>query len=1131
LILRGLAQALEGRDRLTAEEFQHWAQPLVQHLKIQAVGWVPRVAAAERPLFESELRRVGTTNFVIFERDQSGKKVLAAKREAYFPVLYSEPRQGNEDWIGYDLGSEPRRRQALWETLRTGLSAATDPWESPEGKGDQSEFLACYPVYRAGSTTENNAARWSKVPAGFIVAVLRCDALLEQAMAASAVEPGLTRVEEFQIDPELGPRWLASWPQSPGRAVNPKSRSLAPHSGELAVVRPVFAFGKTYTLLVKPGPAFLAGYPHQHSWMLGLAGLLLSMTITTLVGVTRRRQAYLRQQLLVRTKALRANAERLQMYWHAIEQSPASVLIADCEGAIEYVNPKFLEVTGYTMAEIIGQNPRLLKSGQMSNEFYQEMWRTLNAGRNWSGEICNRRKDGALYWESALISPIRNQQGVVTRYLAIKENITARKQAESELQETNEQLEQASARANQMALEAELASITKSQFLANMSHEIRTPMNGIIGMTDLLLETKLTPEQKEFATIARNSSQTLLGLLNDILDFSKIEAGKMQLEKLDFNLRTALEDAVEMLAVKAAEKSLELACLMTPDLPLALKGDPARLRQILVNLGSNAIKFTRQGEVILRAELVARDAGRVTIRFAVSDTGIGIPAARLDALFKPFTQVDGSTTRKYGGTGLGLAISKQFSELMGGQIGVESKEGQGSTFWFTAVLDEQAAAQGEEVSSDSPLNHLRVLLIDHHQVSRQAASTYLRGWGCEVVEAGDGQTALDQLAEAARQGQPFPVALVNRSLPDLDGVELGQKIAGDPVLCTTRLIMAAALDKRNDRAQLQQMGFAAVLTKPIRHQALHNCLQAVLTAPQLSAPALTPGASGDTVLLAQPDRHRLLLVDDNVTNQTVAGKILNKLGYEVDLAGSGQEALQAMGATHYSLVLMDCQMPELDGFEVTRRIRSGQAGVLDPKVPIIAMTARTLQGDRELCLQAGMDDYLTKPIDRRALADTLDRWLEHKTPIPRVTMPASPPPSLASEKPATAELGAKPETVPAFDGKGFLERLMGDLDLADMVATTYLGDIPNQFQALSQAIEEGKAPAAGAIAHRIKGATANVGGVALQQLAHKMEAAGKADDLSTLQILLPEAKTQLQLLLQILQKKEWHGAAAATAGT
>jgi PAS domain S-box-containing protein len=625
-------------------------------------------------------------------------------------------------------------------------------------------------------------------------------------------------------------------------------------------------------------------------------------------------------------------------------------------------------------------------------------------------------------------------EGVLTDITQRKASEEALQRAKADLESSYAQLEEAIARANEMALDAQIASIAKSNFLANMSHEIRTPMNGVIAATGLLMETDLNSEQGRYAEIIRSSGESLLTIINDILDFSKIEAGKLELDLIDFDLRSVVEDTAELLAVKAFEKGVELTGLVDPDVPTLLRGDPGRLRQIIINLAGNAVKFTDRGEVAVRVQRLQETSENVFLKFSVRDTGIGIPAHKKGLLFNSFTQVDGSNSRKYGGTGLGLTISKQLVEMMGGAVDVESEPGKGSVFSFTALFPRQPEICKIGVDRSVGIGERRVLVVDDHDTNRIILGAMLQSWGCRVAEATNGAAALDLLMDAAGSGDPVEIALLDMQMPDMSGEDLGRKIKESSGLKSTRLVLLASMGQRGDAARMRAAGFEAYLSKPVRQTHLHECLLRI-TEPdgQLDSTGrkqlITRHVMDETVR----SQKRLLLVEDNRINQEVALAMLKKLCLNVDVAANGMDALKALAEVSYDLVLMDCQMPGMDGFEATRRIRGGEPATLNPDVPIIAMTANAMQGDMKACLDAGMDDYIAKPVRSRELKEKINRWLQRGAPEPISdpsvrdrpdseadasgdhTLNGEPPPNRVEEKAARR---SDQEPIRTPDGKG-----------------------------------------------------------------------------------------------------------------
>jgi len=758
------------------------------------------------------------------------------------------------------------------------------------------------------------------------------------------------------------------------------------------------------------------------------------------------------------------------------EALPDFIFVLDADGVIEKVNRVH---PGHSEEDVVGQSVLTFVQLDFHDAFKKTLRQALDTGRLQTVETEVALPDGCHFFLNRL-SPIHMDEMELSVVL-VATDITDRKRSEENIKNINRQLEAAIERATLMAVEAEAANVAKSEFLANMSHEIRTPMNGVIGMTGLLLDTDLTKEQREFAETVRNSGNVLLAIINDILDFSKIEVSKMELETIDFNLRTALEEAIDLIAYHAEEKEIELTCMIDPVVPSLVQGDPGRLRQVLVNLTGNAIKFTSEGEVAIRVTLDNDDDDQVTLRFAIVDTGIGIPQDRIDRLFEAFSQADSSTTRKFGGTGLGLTISKRLAEAMGGQMGVESEEGRGSTFWFTVVLGKQPSGRESELELKTTIAGQRILVVDDTPTNRRLLDVLLTSWQCQHDEAPDGQTALKKLRAAAQEGDPFRLVIVDMCMPEMDGETLGARIKEDPELRDITLVMMTSMGKRGDVARLKEIGFAAYLTKPVKQSQLYDCLATVWERKQHHV-GKTPESivTRHRIVRNRQCSTRILVAEDNIVNQKVALRILEKLGYRTDVAADGLEAIKALESIPYDLVLMDCQMPEMDGYRATRHIRNPESAVLDHGIPIIAMTANAMAGDREECIKAGMNDYISKPVEPLALANKIDKWLSKSKP----------------PEPAVTAQDAEPEET-VFDMSSLLSRVMGDEDVAREVVKSFLEDAEQQIKALKDALGSGDAPMVERQAHGIKGASGNVGAVGLQEVAYLMEKAGRDGDLTS----------------------------------
>jgi signal transduction histidine kinase/DNA-binding response OmpR family regulator len=648
-------------------------------------------------------------------------------------------------------------------------------------------------------------------------------------------------------------------------------------------------------------------------------------------------------------------------------------------------------------------------------------------------------------------------------------------------------------RAQEAKEAAEAGSRAKSEFLANMSHEIRTPLNGVIGMLDLLAGTRLDARQARYSQVAKTSAETLLELINDILDFSKIEAGKLELEEADFDLQMLVEDVCDILGQRAEAKGLELVACVAPEVPSAVRGDATRLRQVLINLISNAIKFTEQGNVVVRVALEAEAAESLAVRVTVSDTGIGIAPERLDRLFKPFSQVDASTTRKYGGTGLGLAVCRQLVELQGGTIGVESEPGRGSVFHFTVRLAKPSTRPpSRQVPGD--LVGLRVLVVDDNATNREVLAGQLSGWGFAHAAATDGPSALELLEAAAEEGRPYELAILDVQMPGMDGLQLAREIKRRERIKDTVLLVLTSLGESMSPAKMTELGLAGYLVKPVRQSRLFDAIIRAMAGESSAAglpDRIEPSAAEPRPSLA--GRARILLAEDNEVNQMVAAEVLRRNGLACDIVANGREAVEAVSQKHYDLVLMDCQMPELDGFEATRAIRQleRQRAAQGEKrhLAIIALTAHAIKGDRDLCLEAGMDDYVTKPIDQGRLLGAIRRWLAAEP------LAAKPPETNEEASLPAPNLEGGPAEASPFSQKELLERCLNDVEFCRQILQTFADRAPSQIAELEQAAAAHDAVALAQKAHAIKGVAANLAAGALRQYALQVEQLSRAGNL------------------------------------
>jgi len=810
-------------------------------------------------------------------------------------------------------------------------------------------------------------------------------------------------------------------------------------------------------------------------------------------------------QVVEREQAEKWLAERTNFLNSLIENTPVGIVAIDNNHAVQMCNPAFERLFQFTKEGIVGQQiASLLSAPEVEKEI------DANVRRLWQGETTRlvtrrRRSDGSLVDVEAYSVPLI-ADGRVTGAVLLYQDITERKRAEEALLRAKNA--------------AEAASRAKSEFLANMSHEIRTPMNGIIGMTELALDTQLTTEQRDYLGMVRTSANSLLTVVNDILDFSKIEAGKLDLDMTDFDFEQTIGETMKALAFRAHQKHLELAWRVAADVPEYLNGDTGRLRQILVNLVGNSVKFTEHGEIVVSVEKESTDEKGISLHFQVRDTGIGIPREKQQMVFEAFTQADTSATRKYGGTGLGLAITSRLVALMGGRIWLESEIGHGSTFHFTCRFGWANSVPQPKAFADPELIHdLPVLVVDDNHTNRRILVEMLTAWGMRSEGSETGTAALSALTRAHEDGRPFRLLISDMQMPQMDGCTLTQEIRQNPLFSALPIIMLSSGAQSNEAPRCRQLSISAYLMKPVQPSDLLDAILATL--PQASVTEATK-----KIAVASPAPAavalRILLAEDNPVNQKLAVALLQKRGHTVIPTENGQEAIAALDREKVDVVLMDVQMPVMDGFEAIRSIR-GREKISNSHIPIIALTAHAMKGDREKCLAVGADDYVSKPIRTSDLFAAIERALKVRVDAPAPAAPSPQPVAAAATIVAPEQEGA----APVFDLDDALARIEGDRELLEEIVSIFIAECASNMDAIRQAHSAGDARLLERLAHTVKGASANLGAVAVSQAAFRIEKTAASGDLASCAELIEKMQQEIDRLLPELEavsQKEAHPA-------
>ncbi|GAB6167473.1 hypothetical protein JCM19992_34730 [Thermostilla marina] len=1147
-----------GSQEVTRDEFRAFCRPLFERYgEVRAAMWIPRLTPED--LLTLHMQVEEEEHFRDFEvwEWQQGEPVFASTRAEIFPVLYAEGQGDVSWWVGYDLGSDPEFLDGLRRTCARAdttliecnhffgrmvvpaeqVPTTDDDWFSstdaaadrvpppvPEDElAGRHGVMILTPVFSGEGVGPDEDARYHLL--GVAAVVIDVDRMVEAALPAFLLDPGIVMRIEDQWSVE-GDRVLYSDP-----GFDPDAPPVRTLLRPLQWTEMVQLAGPTWAIECRALPSFAGQRQSWTSWTILAIGIAMSLAVAMYVNVLAGRAMTVAQLVVERTAELKeanrklkeeiAERERAEavirdtqaLYMSLVESLPLHVLRKDLDGRFTFANSSLCELLGLSLDEIRGKTDFDFYPPDLASKYRQDDRRVIETGEIFE-DIEEHERDGETHFVQVKKSPVRDADGRIVGVQAVFWDVTEQKLAEEGLKRAKEA--------------AEAANRAKSIFLANMSHEIRTPMNAILGMAELLADTELSEEQREYAQIIKEAGEALLSIINDILDFSKIEAGRLDLDRTPFALRESLGDTMKGLAVKAYRKGIELAYRVDPRVPETVVGDPLRLRQVVTNLVDNAIKFTEEGEVVVNVDLAEQKDDAVVLEFQVRDTGIGIPPEKQQAIFEAFEQADSSTTRRYGGTGLGLAISSRLVQLMGGTLSLKSEVGKGSTFTFRVKLD--VTAEGRQAEYQFPPRDTPILIVDDNETNRRILAEMIGNWGLATTTAASAAEAQQCLEQAAAAGKPIELVITDAHMPEVDGFSLCRRLRDDPKTADLPIIVLTSGDGVDDFRRRDELRLAAVLRKPVKQSELFDAVaEALGTSPRRPAIA----AEIEPRIPDLPPLE-ILLAEDSEFNRKLAVSLLERRGHRVTVAENGRQALDRLAEREFDVVLMDIQMPEMDGFAATAEIRkSEQSG--GKHQPIIAMTAHAMKGDRERALAAGMDGYVAKPIRVSELFRTMAEVLVRFGRLPESTLHGVEPPETPTEtevaaadqasalppvpdsdeakaeskppeaKPAAAESGAYPAFDPktlegdaasdlaraAVDWTHALHTVENNRELLNELLAIFLEEAPKQLHELAEAIERDDRERARRMAHTLAGSMRYLGVEIGKEIGYALEGAVK----------------------------------------